>query len=78
MPSPSCPACDGESAHLLDEIIKEALVRYYRCDRCGHVWAVDKGDGHTVTHVTPLCSYSLMYPLLACTSTSLRLTLTRT
>jgi hypothetical protein len=38
----------------LDEAIKEAFVWYYRCPRCGHVWAIDKKDGGLVSHVTPL------------------------
>jgi hypothetical protein len=38
----------------LDEISKYALVSYYRCGQCGHVWTVPKdGDMQKSRDVTP-------------------------
>jgi hypothetical protein len=31
-----------------------ALVNYYRCGDCGHVWTTDKKTHEVVSHVTPL------------------------
>ena len=41
-----CPLC-GQPARLLDVGGNGPFARaadYHRCDRCGHVWALDKSD----------------------------------
>jgi hypothetical protein len=38
----------------LSEASKDALVDYYACPDCAHVWNVSKRDPTQVTHVTPL------------------------
>ena len=40
-------------ARLLEEASRYAVVCYYRCESCGHVWTVDRHTGN-VAHVTPL------------------------
>jgi ssDNA-binding Zn-finger/Zn-ribbon topoisomerase 1 len=42
------------SLRLLDAASRNAFVWYYRCQSCGHVWTVEKEDGETIGHVTPL------------------------
>ena len=54
MPIRLCPSCKAEMPRLLDQSSKDTLVWYYRCLVCGHVWAVDKLNGKTTRHVTPL------------------------
>ena len=43
MPVRRCPKCK-EPGRLLDNASKEAIVYYYRCDACGHVWSHQKRD----------------------------------
>jgi uncharacterized Zn finger protein len=44
-----CPKCTQHGRHLAASS-QHALVDYYRCDRCGHVWTVDKtGKSRDVT-----------------------------
>ena len=38
-----CPVCE-RSARWLDAASQDAHVDYYRCDGCGHVWNVPKGQ----------------------------------
>ena len=54
MPTRSCPACDCPAPRLLDEISTSALVNYFICDACRHVWTTSKQNGSLVHHVTPL------------------------
>jgi uncharacterized Zn finger protein len=54
MPLRPCPVCKAETPRLLSESSKDLLVWYYRCAVCGHVWSVEKLDGKTIRHVTPL------------------------
>lgn len=35
-----CPKCTHHGRHLAASS-QNARVDYYRCDRCGHVWAID-------------------------------------
>jgi len=37
----TCPTCQ-QPGRLLENASENSLVDYYRCDRCGHVWANDK------------------------------------
>ncbi len=32
----------------------DAVVNYYRCQACGHVWTTDKKTNEIVSHITPL------------------------
>jgi len=41
MPHRTCPACQ-RPGRLLESSSMNALVLYYRCDHCGHVWTHDK------------------------------------
>jgi len=54
MPLRPCPNCDAAAPRFLEESSKEATVWYYRCAACGHVWSIQKQDGQTLTHVTPM------------------------
>jgi hypothetical protein len=54
MPVQPCPACGRTTPKLQDDFIKYALVNYYRCEGCGHVWTTDRVTGAIVKHVTPL------------------------
>src|SRR5262245_2454621 len=53
MPIQPCPACGRPTPRLLEEVSRHAIVKYYRCDSCGHVWTVHNTTG-AVHHVTPL------------------------
>ncbi len=39
-----CPECRTLTARLLDNISNDAHVNYYRCQACGHVWTLPKGE----------------------------------
>ena len=39
---PPCPSCQQFAGYHLEATSKEALVNYYRCHICGHVWNVSK------------------------------------
>lgn len=41
MPQCTCTTCQ-QPGRLLESASADSLVNYYRCDRCGHVWAHDK------------------------------------
>jgi hypothetical protein len=49
-----CPVCGETTPRLLDAASEDAVVNYYRCPTCHHVWAIDKDDGKIVNVVTPL------------------------
>jgi transposase-like protein len=40
----SCPHCRHEAPRLLDGPSAGALVSYFRCDVCGHVFALRKDN----------------------------------
>jgi uncharacterized Zn finger protein len=44
MPVKLCPHCGAPTARLLTGVSTEAIVNYYRCLACGHVWTVPKDD----------------------------------
>jgi hypothetical protein len=54
MPTQPCPACDRPTARQLGDASKNAVVNYYVCGICGHVWTTDKNTGALVRHITPL------------------------
>jgi len=56
MPIRTCPACNCPKPRFLAECSEDALVNYYRCSTCGHVWATTKDDTVIVRHVTTLTS----------------------
>ena len=39
-----CPHCRNQAARLLDHSSAGADVWYFRCERCGHVFAVRKNN----------------------------------
>ena len=45
-----CPECQRLTAYPLESLNREALVDYYRCSVCGHVWTAPKSD-HQQTSV---------------------------
>ena len=49
-----CPACYQQTPHHLNETSKDAVLDYYRCLRCGHIWTANKQDPSIVVNVTPL------------------------
>jgi predicted RNA-binding Zn-ribbon protein involved in translation (DUF1610 family) len=51
---PNCPSCGQRTARHLAEVSRGALVNYFACPECAHVWNVSKRDPTLVTHVTPL------------------------
>ena len=51
MPIRPCPACGAKTPQLLEEPSNYASVWYFRCDTCGHVWAIEKDTGRT-HHIT--------------------------
>jgi transposase-like protein len=42
MPHSKCPACRSIRAQSLEGTTKDAMVDYYRCADCGHVWSLKK------------------------------------
>jgi len=54
MPTLSCPNCGTPTPRQLDAPSEWASVKYYRCDKCGHVWTVSRDGKEVVEHVTPL------------------------
>jgi len=53
MPIKPCPRCGELTSRRLDMPVN-ALVNYYRCATCGHVWTTDPKTDEVVTHITPL------------------------
>jgi hypothetical protein len=45
-----CTECLHTGRHLAASS-ENAMVDYYRCDHCGHVWSINKKNGRS-THVT--------------------------
>jgi hypothetical protein len=55
MASNRCPACPSTvQPTFLVLVSQDAVVDYYRCPRCGHVWSTEKGKETFSKHVTPL------------------------
>jgi hypothetical protein len=50
-PRAICMQCGSSLARHLEGASRHATVDYFRCEQCGHVWAVDKVRG-IVRHVT--------------------------
>jgi hypothetical protein len=53
VPIEPCPACATATPNRLDSSIDSAVVDFFRCTMCGHVWTVEKLNPSVVTHVTP-------------------------
>ena len=58
MPDRPCPSCSSGGPRHLQESSSGAICDYYRCDACGHVWAVFRDGSEHIRHVTPLKSES--------------------
>ena len=56
---PPCPAC-GVATHVVAFRRLSAVVEYYRCQKCGHTWAVHKHDPTSST-TTRRCRESGSY-----------------
>ena len=54
MPIRPCPNCAAQTPRVLEGASENAYVWYYRCERCLHIWTLDKRDDTRITHVTPL------------------------
>jgi hypothetical protein len=50
--APPCPSCARSESTAIRNLSTDADLKYYRCDRCGHLWVVFR-DGE-IHHVTPL------------------------
>ena len=48
MPIQPCIECQSLAIRWLDALSKDAHVNYYRCERCGHVWTLPKGETDVV------------------------------
>lgn len=44
MPFRPCPECQFQTPRLLAALSSQALVHYFRCEACGHVWHIQKSD----------------------------------
>jgi len=44
VPATLCPKCRRTGRHLAASS-SDAVVDYYRCESCGHVWSIDKSQG---------------------------------
>jgi hypothetical protein len=54
MPIQPCPNCASLSQRYLEGMSARATVKYYRCDKCRHVWSIDLNKPAKVRHITPL------------------------
>jgi hypothetical protein len=43
MPEKLCPVCRNQG-FLLEETSRDALVNYYSCSVCRHIWTLNKSD----------------------------------
>ena len=48
-----CPACHRPNPRLLDAS-KIAVVNFYACGGCLHVWTASKKTGEVVANITPI------------------------
>jgi hypothetical protein len=44
MPMDLCPKCLKPEPKWLESTSAMAVVNYYRCDGCGHVWHIPKAE----------------------------------
>jgi len=53
--APRRAGCKGREKCLhFTPVSRDAQVNYYRCERCGHVWTLPKGETDVVaTGITP-------------------------
>jgi len=49
----ACPAC-GFVTTVVTFSRLSAIVNYYLCKKCGHIWAVHKTDPTVIDHFMPL------------------------
>lgn len=50
-----CPVCQQPEPRVLEDVSRIALVIYYRCGTCGHVWNVPKDmPDAPIKHVTEI------------------------
>ena len=57
MPAQPCPHCRQPDSKLLHAALTDdnaALLSYYQCQHCQHVWSIDARRPDVVIHVTPL------------------------
>lgn len=45
-----CPHCQDAVGHPIESTNQLALVDYFRCARCGHVWTEPKPGQHGQRH----------------------------
>ena len=48
----TCPVCQEPSARLISSASEGAVVDYWRCSDCRHVWTTKKNDTDVLRHVT--------------------------
>ena len=48
-----CPACGFVTSVAAFRLVS-AVVNYYLCKKCGHIWAVHQNDPTLIDHFTPL------------------------
>jgi len=48
-----CPSCAHDRVRLLEASSQDAVVNYYRCEACFHVWAIEKDGSGRTRHITP-------------------------
>jgi len=46
-----CLACQSPAVRWLESLSEDAYVNYFRCEKCGHVWAMPKGQTDAVPTV---------------------------
>lgn len=44
MPIRPCPSCGNMTPRELSDQSPDNIVWYYRCDRCGQAWSIQKHD----------------------------------
>jgi ssDNA-binding Zn-finger/Zn-ribbon topoisomerase 1 len=53
MPIRPCPNCEAQTPRVLDASSEGAVVWYYRCPSCGHIWTRPKDGTDVIRDVTP-------------------------
>ena len=48
-----CPHCDAVRGRFLPNVSGDAIVEYYRCDECAHVWTLPKSPGGATITIRP-------------------------
>ena len=50
----TCPACGASDGRFLPGVSADALVDYFRCNQCAHIWSLPKArGGMRMISVTP-------------------------